>query len=189
MSLMTSQANRPELSNGNESKLKLVFPEKEIRKMVKRLAKQISKDYEGKEIFLVSVMKGSMMFLMDLVREITVPLTYDFIAISSYGAATKSSGVVRIMKDLDLPVESQHVLIVEDIIDSGLTLHYIVNNLRTRNIASLKICTLLDRPYRREVDVEVHYNGFECSDGFVVGYGLDINQKYRNLKDIYSIET
>jgi len=185
----TSQANRPEQSSGNDPSLRLIFPEKEIRKTVRRLGKQITKDYDGREIFIVSVMKGSIMFLADLVREIKVPVSYDFMAISSYGAATKSSGVVRIIKDLDLPVESKHVLIVEDIIDSGLTLHYLLNNIRTRNVASLKVCTLLDRPYRREVEVQVDYNGFETTDDFVVGYGLDLNQKYRNLRDIFAIET
>ncbi len=174
--------------SGNDPALKMIFSEKDIKKAVKKLGKKISKDYEGKDLFIVGVMKGSLMFLCDLVRHISVPLTYDFMSISSYGAATKSSGVVRIMKDLDLPVESKHVLIVEDIIDSGLTLHYLVNHLQARNITSLKVCTLLDRPYRREVDVEVHYNGFECTDDFVVGYGLDWNQRYRNLRDIHAIE-
>jgi hypoxanthine phosphoribosyltransferase len=168
--------------------MKLVIPEKEIQAKVRQLGRRISKDYEGREIFIVGVMKGSLMFLMDLVRQITVPLTYDLMEISSYGAATKSSGVVRIIKDLDLPVESQHVLVVEDIIDSGLTLHYLINNLRYRNCASLKVCTLLDRPYRREVDVTVDYNGFVINDDFVVGYGLDFNQKHRNLREIHALE-
>ena len=168
--------------------MKRIITESQIKTKVRALGKRITKDYEGREIFVVGVMKGSMMFLMDLVRHIDVPLSYDFIAISSYGAATKSSGVVRIIKDLELPVESQHVLVVEDIIDSGLTLHYLINNLRTRNVASLRVCTLLDRPYRREVDVEVDYNGFVINDDFVVGYGLDFNQKYRNLRDIHALE-
>lgn len=168
--------------------MKLIITERQIKAKVQSLGKRISKDYEGRELFIVGVMKGSLMFLMDLVRHIDIPVSYDFMAISSYGAATKSSGVVRILKDLDLPVESQHVLVVEDIIDSGLTLHYLVNNLRSRNIATLKVCTLLDRPYRREVDVNVDYNGFVIDDDFVVGYGLDFNQKYRNLRDIYALE-
>jgi len=168
--------------------MKLIITESQIKAKVKSLGKRISRDYEGRELFIVGVMKGSLMFLMDLVRHIDIPVSYDFMAISSYGAATKSSGVVRILKDLDMPVESQHVLVVEDIIDSGLTLHYLVNNLRTRNIATLKVCTLLDRPYRREVDVKVDYNGFVINDDFVVGYGLDFNQKYRNLRDIYALE-
>jgi len=184
----TSQANLPALSNGSDRALKLILTEKEIQKTVKRLGKTITKDYEGKELFCVGVLKGAMMFLADLVRCINVPVSYDLMAISSYGAATKSSGVVRIIKDLDVPIESKHVLVVEDIIDSGLTLNYLLNNLRTRNIASLKVCTLLDRPYRRMVNVPVDYNGFVINDDFVVGYGLDFNQKHRNLHDIYAIE-
>ena len=168
--------------------MRRVLTERQIQKRVKELAGEISRDYAGKELILVGVMRGATMFLMDLCRHITVPVSYDFIAVSSYGAATKSSGVVRIIKDLDESVESKHVLIVEDIIDSGLTLHYIVNNLRSRNVASLRACTLLDRPYRREAQVEIQYNGFTINDDFVVGYGLDFNQKYRNLKDIYALE-
>lgn len=188
MSPSISQASHQALSSGNEPARRLIITEKEIRKAVRRLGRRISKDYEGKEIFCVGVLKGAMLFLSDLVRCITVPASYDFMAISSYGATTKSSGVVRIIKDLDIPVESKHVLIVEDIIDSGLTLNYLITNLRTRNIASLKVCTLLDRPCRREVAVPVDYNGFQINDDFVVGYGLDFNQNYRNLRDIYSIE-
>lgn len=168
--------------------MKVVITEKQIKQKVRQLGKNITKDYAGKELFIVGVMKGSLMFLMDLVREIDVPLSYDLMAISSYGAATESSGVVRILKDLDMPVESRHVLVVEDIIDSGLTLHYLLNNLRTRNIASLKVCTLLDRPYRRKVEVPVDYNGFVINDDFVVGYGLDFNQKSRNMRDIYALD-
>lgn len=168
--------------------MRLIITEKQIKAKVAQLGRRISKDYEGRELFIVGVMKGSIMFLTDLARQITVPLEYDFMSISSYGAATKSSGVVRILKDLDLPIESRHVLVVEDIIDSGLTLHYLLHNLRARNIASLKVCTLLDRPYRREVEVTVDYNGFVIDDDFVVGYGLDFNQKHRNLRDIYALE-
>lgn len=168
--------------------MKLLITEKQIQQKVRQLGKKLSKDYAGRELFIVGVMKGSLMFLMDLVRHIEVPVSYDLMAISSYGAATESSGVVKIVKDLDLPIESRHVLVVEDIIDSGLTLHYLLNNLRTRNIASLKVCTLLDRPYRRKVDVAVDYNGFVINDDFVVGYGLDFNQKHRNLRDIYALD-
>lgn len=188
MSLTTSQASRPEPSNGSERSLRLILSEKEINKTVKKLGRKISKDYEGKELFCVGVLKGALMFMTDLVREISVPVSYDLMATSSYGAATQSSGVVRIIKDLDIPIESKHVLIIEDIVDSGLTLNYLITNLRTRNIASLKVCTLLDRPFRRVVDVPVDYNGFVINDEFVVGYGLDYNQKYRNLKEIYSFE-
>lgn len=168
--------------------MKIVITEKQIQQKVKQLGKKLSKDYAGRELFIVGVMKGSLMFLMDLVRNIEGPVAYDFMAVSSYGAATESSGVVKIVKDLDLPIESRHVLVVEDIIDSGLTLHYLLHNLRARNIASLKVCTLLDRPYRRKVDVTVDYNGFVINDDFVVGYGLDFNQKHRNLRDIYALD-
>ncbi len=188
MSHTTSQANPPALSNGSDRTLRLILAEKEIQKTIRRLGREISKDYEGKELFCVGVLKGALMFLSDIVRHIKAPVSYDLMAISSYGAATKSSGVVRIIKDLDVPIESKHVLVIEDIIDSGLTLNYLLNNLRTRNIASLKVCTLLDRPYRRVVDVPVDYNGFVINDDFVVGYGLDFNQKYRNLRDIYALE-
>ncbi|MEW5946161.1 MAG: hypoxanthine phosphoribosyltransferase [bacterium] len=168
--------------------MRRILTERQIQKRVRELAAEISRDFDGKELMLVGVMKGATMFMMDLCRHITVPVSYDFMAVSSYGEATKSSGVVRIIKDLDEPVESAHVLIVEDIIDSGLTLHYLVNNLRSRNVASLRVCTLLDRPYRRQVDVRVDYNGFTVSDDFVVGYGLDFNQKYRHLRDIFALE-
>ncbi|HOX27988.1 MAG TPA: hypoxanthine phosphoribosyltransferase [bacterium] len=185
---MTSQANLRAQSNGSDRSLRLILTEKEIQKTVRKLGKRISKDYEGKELFCVGVLKGALMFMTDLVRNISIPVAYDLMAVSSYGAATKSSGVVRIIKDLDIPIESKHVLVIEDIIDSGLTLNYLITNLRTRNIASLKVCTLLDRPYRREVDVPVDYNGFVISDDFVVGYGLDFDQKHRNLKDIFALE-
>lgn len=168
--------------------MRRILTERKIQKRVKELAEEISHDYEGKELILVGVLKGALVFLCDLCRHITVPVSYDLMAVSSYGESTKSSGVVRIIKDLDEPVESKHVLIVEDIIDSGLTLHYLVNNLRSRNVASLKVCTLLDRPYRREAEVEVDYNGFTVSDDFVVGYGLDFNQNHRNLRDIFALE-
>jgi len=183
----TLPVNLPELSSGSDQTLEKIISEKELKKTIKRLGREISKEYEGKELFCVGVLKGALMFMADLVRYITIPVAYDFMAISSYGNATKSSGVVRIIKDLDLPIESQHVLVVEDIIDSGLTLNYLINNLRARNIASLKVCTLLDRPFRREVNVPVDYNGFVINDDFVVGYGLDFNQKYRNLTDIYAL--
>lgn len=166
--------------------MRRILTERTIQKRVKELGAQISQDYEGKELILVGVLKGALMFLCDLARNISIPVSYDLMAVSSYGESTKSSGVVRIIKDLDESVESKHVLIVEDIIDSGLTLHYLVNNLRSRNCASLKVCTLMDRPFRRVVDVPVDYNGFTINDDFVVGYGLDFNQNHRNMKDIYA---
>ena len=167
----------------------IILTEEQIQSRVKEIASQITKDYEGKEIFLIGVLKGAVMFLSDLSRYIKLPLSIDFMAISSYGTATKNTGVVKIIKDLDEPIESKYVLIVEDIVDSGLTLHYLVNNLKNRNLASLKICTLLDRPHRREVEVTVDYRGFVIEDEFVVGYGLDYNQKYRNIPFIFSLKS
>lgn len=138
-------------------------------------------DYEGKDLLLVGVLKGAIMFIVDLARAIDMPLTMDFMAVASYGASTRSSGIVRILKDLDMSIEGKHVLIVEDIIDSGLTLNYILDTLRTRNPASIRVCALLNKPSRRQVDVSVDYVCFDIPDEFVVGYGLDYNQVYRNL--------
>lgn len=160
---------------------KILLSEEEIRVRVVELGKQISVDYAGKEVLVIGILKGAMIFLADLVRNITVPTHFDFMAVSSYGSSTKSSGAVRILKDLDRGIEGRHVLIVEDIIDTGLTLNYLVDNLRSRGPASLGICTLLDKPSRREAPVEIDYNGFSIPDEFVVGYGLDYNESYRNL--------
>ncbi len=160
----------------------IMFSESEIKNKVKELGERISNDYkECKSITVVGILKGAMIFMSDLVRSISVPVFFDFIAVSSYGSSTESSGAVRILKDLDKNVESKHMLIVEDIVDTGLTLNYLTNNLRNRNVASLKVCTLLDKPSRRKVDVRIDYNGFEIPDEFVVGYGLDFNERYRNL--------
>jgi hypoxanthine phosphoribosyltransferase len=159
---------------------KILLTAEEIHLKVKELAAQISRDYAGKELLVVGILKGSVIFLADLVRNISVPTRFDFMAVSSYGASSKSSGVVRILKDLDQDIEGRHVLIVEDIVDTGLTLSYLVENLKTRGPASLKICTLLDKPSRRIADVDVQYNGFKIEDHFVVGYGLDYNEHYRN---------
>ena len=161
----------------------VLITEQQIRRRVRQLGKQISKDYEGKELVLVGVLKGAAIFLADLVREITIPVDYDFVAISSYGADTRSSGVVRLLKDLDESIESKHVLVVEDIVDTGWTLRlsYIVENLRSRKAASVRVCTLLDKPSRRKVDVGIDYYGFIVEDRYVIGYGLDYNGKYRSL--------
>ena len=155
----------------------------QIRTRVAELGAQISQDYAGKDLILVGILKGCALFLADLVRQITIPLAFDFVAVSSYGADTKSSGVVRILKDLDDSVESKHVLVVEDIVDTGLTLRlsYLLENLRSRRAASVKVCTLLDKPSRRRVSVPVNYNGFTIDDLFVVGYGLDYQGRYRSL--------
>jgi hypoxanthine phosphoribosyltransferase len=148
---------------------------------IKELGRTISADYDGKDILMVGVLRGAVIFMADLARAITRPVTIDFIAVSSYGASTHSSGVVRIIKDLDEVVADKHLLIIEDIIDSGLTLKYLYDNLKSRRPASIKICTLLSKPSRRKIDVPVDYNGFTIPDDFVVGYGLDYAEKYRNL--------
>lgn len=148
---------------------------------VRELGEQISADYAGRSILMVGVLRGAVIFMADLARAISRPVAIDFIAVSSYGASTHSSGVVRIIKDLDEDVAGKHLLIVEDIIDSGLTLKYLYDNLLSRNPASVKICTLLSKPSRRKVDVPVAYNGFTIPDYFAVGYGLDYAEKYRNL--------
>ena len=145
------------------------------------VARQLEDDYAGKELMLVGVLKGAVMFIVDLARSTQLPVTLDFMAVASYGASTETSGIVRILKDLDNSIEGKHVLVVEDIIDSGLTLNYILETLRTRNPASLKVCALLNKPARRRVDVPVDYICFNIPDEFVVGYGLDYNQIYRNL--------
>jgi hypoxanthine phosphoribosyltransferase len=167
---------------------KCLVSKEEIAKKVAALSRQISIDYADKDLVVVGILKGAVIFMADLVREITVPLTMDFMAVSSYGSFTKSSGVVRILKDLDKTVENKDVLIVEDIIDSGLTLRYLVDNLSTRRVASVRICTLLDKPARRKAQVTVDYKGFVISDDFAVGYGLDYNNKYRNLPGIYVLK-
>ena len=148
---------------------------------IAELGEQISEDYEGRDLLLVGVLKGAVFFMADLMRHVDVPCEVDFMAISSYGAATDSSGVVRILKDLDINIRDRHVLVVEDIIDSGLTLSYLVRNLSAREPASLEICALLTKPARREIEVPVRYVGFEIPNRFVIGYGLDFAERYRNL--------
>lgn len=159
----------------------ILLSEKDLQKAVKKLGKQISADYEGKNLMLVAVLKGSVIFMADLMRAITVPISIDFMSVSSYGGGVKSSGVVKIIKDLDNDISGYDVLIVEDILDSGLTLSYLTNVLRQRKVNSIKIATLLDKPERRQVDINPDYACFVVPDKFVVGYGLDYDQKYRNL--------
>lgn len=161
--------------------IRVLIPEEKIRERIKELAEQISKDYEGKGVHLVSILKGSVFFACDLAKRITVPVTMDFMSVSSYGDEKVSSGRVRIVKDLDETIQDKDVLIVEDIIDSGRTLAYLKDLLGSRMPKSMNICTLLDKPERRVVDVDVKYIGFEIPDEFVVGYGLDYQQRYRNL--------
>jgi hypoxanthine phosphoribosyltransferase len=158
----------------------LIGPE-ELQARVRELGAEISADYTGRDLLLVGVLKGAVFFMADLMREISVSCEIDFMAISSYGASTDSSGVVRILKDLDLNIDGRHVLVVEDIIDSGLTLSYLVRNLEAREPASLEVCALLTKPDRREIDVPVRYTGFEIPNRFVIGYGLDFAERYRNL--------
>ena len=169
-------------------KIRVLLPEEDVNKRISEVAEQISKDYEGKQIHLICILKGGVFFTCELAKRITVPVTMDFMSVSSYGDDTKSSGVVKIVKDLDQPLEDKEVLVVEDIIDSGRTLSYLLENLKTRNPKSLKLCTLLDKPDRRVCDVHVNYVGFEIPDEFVVGYGLDLDQRYRNLPYIGIVE-
>jgi hypoxanthine phosphoribosyltransferase len=148
---------------------------------VTELGAEVSADYEGRDLLLIGVLKGAVFFMADLMRHLTVPCEVDFMAISSYGDSTDSSGIVRILKDLDINIEGRDVLVVEDIIDSGLTLSYLMRNLESREPASLEVCALLTKPARREIDVPVRYVGFEIPNRFVVGYGLDFGERYRNL--------
>ena len=152
-----------------------------LRGRIAELGTEISSDYRGRDLLLIGVLKGAVFFMADLMRHLTVPCEVDFMAISSYGAATDSSGVVRILKDLDINIENRHVLVVEDIIDSGLTLSYLMRSLKARKPASLEICALLTKPERREIDVPVKFVGFEIPNKFVIGYGLDFAERYRNL--------
>lgn len=152
-----------------------------IRKRIAELGEEISKDYQGKELLVLGILKGAVLFMADLIRDIELPLTFDFLAVSSYGASTHSSGVVRILKDVERSVEGVHILIVEDIVDTGLTLKYLKENLSRRHPESVKVVTLLDKPGRRVVDVVPDYNGFTIPDEFVVGFGLDFDEKFRNL--------
>ena len=148
---------------------------------IAELGAEISADYEGRDLLLIGVLKGAVFFMADLMRKLTIPCEVDFMAISSYGASTDSSGVVRILKDLDINIEGRHVLVVEDIIDSGLTLSYLMRNLESREPETLEVCALLTKPDRREMEVPVRYVGFEIPNRFVIGYGLDFGERYRNL--------
>ncbi|MHB0915762.1 MAG: hypoxanthine phosphoribosyltransferase [Thermoleophilia bacterium] len=159
----------------------------QIRQRVTEIAAEITADYEGKDPVLVCVLKGAVFFMADLVREIRIPCEIDFMAVSSYGSSSDSSGVVRILKDLDAQVEGRHVIIVEDIIDTGLTLSYLMKNLKARNPADVAVCTLLTKPDRRKVDNPCRYVGFEVPNKFVIGYGLDYQERYRNLRFIAAL--
>lgn len=168
--------------------INVLIPEEEVDKKIKEIGEQISKDYAGKEVHLVCVLRGGSFFMCELAKRITVPVSLDFMSVSSYGNDTKSSGAVKIVKDLDDSLAGKDVLVVEDIIDSGRTLSYLLELLKDRNPASLKLCTLLDKPDRRVIDVNIDYTAFQVPDYFVVGYGLDYAQKYRNLPYIGVVE-
>ena len=169
-------------------KIRVLLTEDEVDRKIKEIGEQISQDYAGKTVHLVCVLKGGAFFMCELAKRITVPVTMDFMSCSSYGDDTQSSGVVRIAKDLDEALAGKNVIVVEDIVDSGRTLSYLLNILNERKPASLALCTLLDKPERRVVDVNVNYTGFQIPDEFVVGYGLDYAQKYRNLPYIGVVE-
>ncbi|MDD3797399.1 MAG: hypoxanthine phosphoribosyltransferase [Lachnospiraceae bacterium] len=161
--------------------IRVMIPEEKVDQRIKELAEQISRDYEGRTVHLICILKGSIFFTCELAKRITVPVTLDFMSVSSYGNDTKSSGVVKMVKDLDEPLEGKDVIVIEDIIDSGRTLNYLLENLSSRKPASLRLCTLLDKPERRIKDVKVDYTGFAIPDDFVIGYGLDYAQRFRNL--------
>jgi hypoxanthine phosphoribosyltransferase len=177
--LATSTAQiQSEFSNPN---LEVLFSEAEISSRIKDLGVQIAREYAGKNPLLIGVLKGACFFLSDLLRAIDIPLNIEFMAISSYGSSTRTSGEVRILKDLDVPIENRHIIVVEDIVDTGLTLSYLLANLKSRGAASVKLVALLDKSERREREVQIDFLGFRIPDAFVVGYGLDFAERYRNL--------
>ena len=166
---------------GEELIGEILISEDELQRRIAELADEVSRDYRGRDLLLVAILKGAVPFLSDLMRRLDLPCELDFMAVSSYGSATDSSGVVRILKDLDASISGRDVLIVEDIIDSGLTLHYLLRNLRAREPASLEVCALLTKPERRRVDLPIRYVGFEIPNRFAIGYGLDHRERFRNL--------
>jgi hypoxanthine phosphoribosyltransferase len=166
----------------------ILIDERRLKARVQEIGERVSADYAGRDLLMVAVLKGAVFFLADLMRVITVPCEIDFMAISSYGASHDSSGVVRILKDLDINIEGRHVLVVEDIIDSGLTLSYLMRNLESREPATLAVCALLTKPERHEIEVDVAYVGFEIPNRFVVGYGLDYAERYRNLPYVAALD-
>lgn len=166
----------------------ILYSEEALSIRVSELAAAIENDYKGKELLVIGVLKGANIFMGDLIRKVNLPLQMDFIAASSYGTSTESSGIVKIVKDLDYSIEGKHVLIVEDIIDTGLTLRYLEENFRSRKPASLEICTLLDKPERRKADIAVKYVGYQIPDEFIVGYGIDYAEKYRNLPYVATLK-
>ena len=167
----------------------ILITEEEIKNKIIELGKKISKDYKGKNLILVGILRGAVIFMADLARKISIPMVFDFIAISSYGAETKSSGVVRILKDLDVNIKGKDVLIVEDIVDTGLTLDYLLRMLKSRKPASIKVCTFLTKTARRKVNIKVDYSGFDIPNKFVVGYGLDYAGKFRNVPYVFTLNS
>jgi len=171
-----------------EQTRKVLFSRERIAQEIKRLGQEISRDYGDQEVMLVGVLKGSFLFIADLIRELETPAVVDFVRLASYGSGTQTSGIIEFRKELEMPIRDRHVIIVEDIVDSGYTLECLFNKLLLQSPRSLKICTLIDKRARREVDIEADYIGISMDDGFIVGYGLDHNEKYRDLPDIYLIE-
>jgi len=173
----------------NETIGTVLITEEQIREKAEEIGRQISEDYAGQEIILVGILRGAVPWMADVMKRITLDMTIDFMAVSSYGAATKSSGVVKINKDLETDIDGKHVIIVEDIVDSGVTLNYLEGYLKSRGAASVKLCSLLDKPEGRRVDIKADYVGFTVDDRFIVGYGLDYDQKFRNLPYITWLES
>ena len=173
----------------NNEVSEILITEEEIKEKISELGQKISSDYKNKNLVLIGILRGAVIFMADLARAITIPMVFDFIAISSYGAETKSSGVVRILKDLDMNIEGKDVLIVEDIVDTGLTLEYLLRMLKSRKPATLKVCTFLTKTARRKVNIEVDYTGFDIPNKFVVGYGLDYAGKYRNVPYVFTLNS
>jgi len=172
----------------NDDIAKILVDRDEIKRTVTKIGAMISEDYFGKDLLLVGVLKGAVVFMADLIREITIPVDMDFILVSSYGDNTESSGVVKILKDIDTNIKGRHVLIVEDLVDTGLTLTYLKRLFNTRGPSSLNICTIFDKPSRKQVDIDIKYKGIEIPDEFVVGYGLDYAGRYRNLPDLCTLK-
>ena len=170
------------------SQLKILISHEDIAEAVNKLAREIERDYQGKQPLLISVLKGSFMFTADLIRQLDLPLELDFVRLSSYGPSRESSGKVRITQGVKTPVRGRDVLVVEDIVDTGITISFLLDYLKDKRPASLKVCTLTDKPSRRRVPVPIDYRGFTVPNKFIVGYGLDCDQKFRNLPDIYTLE-
>jgi hypoxanthine phosphoribosyltransferase len=168
--------------------LKLLFSKKEIAETVARLAQEISADHVNTRVVLIGVLKGAFVFLADLVRHLTIPVEIEFMRIASYGSQKESSGEIRVTKDVEIPLEGRDVLVIEDIVDTGLSLKFLVDHLRAHNPSSLKVCTLVDKKSRREIEVQVDYTGFAMDEGFIVGYGIDFNEGYRALPEIFVVD-